>query len=549
MDFTLILNFIADIFLSKVTVLFINTIALYLAFLVLRNDQRKNIKIIYGLMTFLMLAWVDFAYIPRYVVPQESPLSLLLLKIAWFATPLFFYLIFLLTLHLIQKQKQFKILNRLVFIISFLASIITFFTNYIITGIRFSDDIAAIVYGPAMLPFLFSVVLIVVATLYPVFKFKAWHEKKLKHFLFGVGIFYLANTIFNITLPIFLGFANLYFLGDYSTLILLFLIAYGILKHELFNTKMMAAELFTVIIWLALAARTFTSTDSQDISFGIAILFFFSIFGYLLLQSVKKEIEQREEIQEIAEELKKANRRLKKVDQEKSDFLSFATHQLRAPLSGMKNYAAMVLGGSFGKISRQLREGTKLLSESSERLLSLIENLLNSSRIELGRMKFTWSEANLVEMIKSVMQELKSKADNKNIKLIFKTPAEKIPKVKIDEEKIRQVVINLIDNAIKYTLVGKVEVSLSADKNNIQLTITDTGIGIKREDIPHLFKKYSRGSIGHIKGTGLGLYVAKMMAEAHQGKITVESKGEGKGSKMIFVLPIKNNSNYIKSHL
>ena len=110
----------------------------------------------------------------------------------------------------------------------------------------------------------------------------------------------------------------------------------------------------------------------------------------------------------------------------------------------------------------------------------------------------------------------------------------------IDEGKIRQAITNLIDNAIKYTPKGKITVSLSADKKNISLTIIDTGIGIKKEDLPNLFKKYSRGSTGQqIKGTGLGLYVAKMMAEAHHGKITAESRGEGKGSKMILALPIK----------
>jgi hypothetical protein len=207
---------------------------------------------------------------------------------------------------------------------------------------------------------------------------------------------------------------------------------------------------------------------------------------FFLIKSVKKEITQREEIEQIADNFKRANTKLKKLNQEKSDFLSFATHQLRTPLSGIKGYAGMVLQGTYGKISGQLKKSTKLLLASGERLLLLIEDFLDISHIELGKMKFIWQEFDLTKLTKSVTQELKSKVNGKKVKLIFKTPAEKIPPVIIDEGKIRQAITNLIDNAIKYTPKGKITVSLSADKKNISLTIIDTGIGIKKEDLPNL---------------------------------------------------------------
>jgi signal transduction histidine kinase len=312
------------------------------------------------------------------------------------------------------------------------------------------------------------------------------------------------------------------------------------LKYQLFDIKLVTAEMLVFSIWIFGFIRFFFfETFTDGLISGIFLLLLI-IIGIILINSVKKEISQREQIEQIADNLKRANTKLKKLNQEKSDFLSFATHQLRTPLTGIKGYAGMVLQGTYGKISGQLKKSTKLLLASSERLLLLIEDFLDISRIELGKMKFIWKKADLTKLTKSVMQELKSKVNGKKVKLIFKTPAEKIPPVIIDEGKIRQAITNLIDNAIKYTPKGKITVSLSADKKNISLTIIDTGIGIKKEDLPNLFKKYSRGSTGQqIKGTGLGLYVAKMMAEAHHGKITAESRGEGKGSKMILVLPIK----------
>ncbi|MDO8676041.1 MAG: HAMP domain-containing sensor histidine kinase, partial [Candidatus Azambacteria bacterium] len=117
-----------------------------------------------------------------------------------------------------------------------------------------------------------------------------------------------------------------------------------------------------------------------------------------------------------------------------------------------------------------------------------------------------------------------------------------LPKLKLDEEKIRQVVMNLVDNAIKYTGQGSVTVKLEPVGNKIQFCVADSGMGIKSEDMGNLFKKFSRGqgtNLVHTEGTGLGLYVARMMIEAHQGRIWAESAGAGKGSKFCFELPGK----------
>jgi signal transduction histidine kinase len=252
-------------------------------------------------------------------------------------------------------------------------------------------------------------------------------------------------------------------------------------------------------------------------------------------------IKLKKEIERATSDLRSANEELKKLDEAKSEFISIASHQLRTPLTAIKGYVSMILEGDFGKPAVKNVPPLKNVFESSERLIKLIENLLNISRIESGRIKYEFKIIQLEDMVASVISELEQVAQKKNIKLIYKSPAKPLPKIKVDEEKIRQVVMNIIDNAVKYTNAGSVEVRLGLEENNIKFCVSDTGMGIKKEDLPNLFKKFSRGSgtfLVHTEGTGLGLYVARQMIEMHKGKVWAESEGEGKGSSFIFLLPV-----------
>lgn len=248
------------------------------------------------------------------------------------------------------------------------------------------------------------------------------------------------------------------------------------------------------------------------------------------------------EVEKATKELKQANEELRKLDEAKSEFISIASHQLRTPLTVIKGYVSMMLEGSFGKLEAKVDENLYKVYESNERLIHLVENLLNISRIESGRLQFNYDKVDLVDTVESVVEELEHTAKKKKVYLNYEPPKKSLPDINIDEEKIRQVIINLIDNSIKYTKKGGVTVKLELLGEKVRFTVSDTGMGISKEDLPNLFKKFSRGkdtSLVHTEGTGLGLYVGKMMIEAHKGKIWAESDGVGKGSRFIFELPIK----------
>ncbi|MBI2459152.1 MAG: hypothetical protein HYV53_01195, partial [Parcubacteria group bacterium] len=268
----------------------------------------------------------------------------------------------------------------------------------------------------------------------------------------------------------------------------------------------------------------------------------------LLYKETKNfSLKLQKEVAKATRDLKKANEQLKKLDAAKSEFISIASHQLRTPLTAIKGYVSMLLAGDFGVLNQPEIESLEKVYLSNERLIQLVENLLNVSRIESGRMQFDFKPVDLSKMIESVVEELSGNAKNKNLLLEYlpaqagKPLVKPLPLIKLDEEKIRQVVMNLIDNAIKYTERGGITVTLELLKNTVKFSVADSGMGIKPEDMSNLFKKFSRGSgassLIHTEGTGLGLYVARMMIEAHHGKIWAESSGVGKGAKFCFELP------------
>ncbi|MEI6597023.1 MAG: ATP-binding protein [bacterium] len=268
-----------------------------------------------------------------------------------------------------------------------------------------------------------------------------------------------------------------------------------------------------------------------------------SLENALLYKETKNfNVKMEKEVEKATHDLRKANAQLKKLDMAKSEFISIASHQLRTPLTVIKGYISMMLEGNFGVLTKLEIESLEKVFLSNERLIQLVENLLNISRIESGRLQFDFKAVDLNNIIESVMEELSGTAKKKNLILQYKPPVKPMIKIKMDEEKIRQVVMNLIDNGIKYTKQGSVTIKLEQAEKKVIFSVADSGMGIRPEDMVNLFKKFSRGtgtSLIHTEGTGLGLFVARMMIEAHKGKIWAESDGEGKGSRFCFELPIK----------
>src|SRR3989339_1106200 len=323
------------------------------------------------------------------------------------------------------------------------------------------------------------------------------------------------------------------------------LLYYAITRFTLFDIKLVITQALIFILWILIFSEFFFVDTTLSKFLVISTLIFAIIGGWLLMRSVSKEIKSREQIASLAMRLQQANSELKRLDQAKSEFISIASHQLRTPLTVISGYTSLMLEGTYGKINDKAQEVLKKIMDVNRGLIALVNDLLNLSRIESGKIAYDFQPANLVDVIEKTVNELSNLASIKNIQLTWQRP-NMAPLVIMDKEKIQNVVLNLIDNAIKYTPKGTVEIKINQNKNNLVFCVKDSGIGISPETLKELFKKFVRSEEGrHVNanGTGLGLYIAKSIVEAHHGKIWAESEGVEKGSCFFISLPISTTEN------
>lgn len=234
--------------------------------------------------------------------------------------------------------------------------------------------------------------------------------------------------------------------------------------------------------------------------------------------------------------------REKMVERMKTEFVSISAHQLRTPLSAIKWTLRMLLDGDLGKITEEQRGFIEKTYKSNERMITLINDLLNVTRIEEGRYIYKKTTVQIEELILAQINSFRESIKKRKLKVEFKGAKKPIPAVKVDLEKIKLALQNLLHNAIRYNKPGgRVTVSLKYDKKEIEVKIQDTGVGIPKGQQKRVFTKFFRGANVirmETEGTGLGLFIAKNVIEAHGGKIWFESE-EGKGSTFYFTLPIK----------
>ena len=270
-----------------------------------------------------------------------------------------------------------------------------------------------------------------------------------------------------------------------------------------------------------------------------------AIQNALSLQEVREindTLQQR--IDAATEELRRSNEQLRSLDQAKDEFVSMASHQLRTPLTSVKGYISMVLEGDVGKVSADQK---KLLSEaftSSERMVHLINDFLNVSRIQTGKFMIDKHEVNLTKLVKQEVDSLKSIAESRDLKLKVSLPKHAV-EYELDEGKIRQVIMNFIDNAIFYSRPGgTIVVKLTETSKDVRVEIKDSGIGVPLKQQKKLFTKFFRAENARTQrpdGTGVGLFLAKKVIDGHKGKILFSSQ-EGKGSLFGFSLPVDNTN-------
>ena len=247
------------------------------------------------------------------------------------------------------------------------------------------------------------------------------------------------------------------------------------------------------------------------------------------------------QVREATSELRESNKKLKSLDEAKDEFISMASHQLRTPLTSVKGYLSMVLEGDAGKLNPTQHQLLEQAFASSQRMVYLISDFLNVSRLQTGKFTIERTPVILSNVVQQEVNQLKSTADSRNLTIECSVPSN-FPVIQLDESKIRQAIMNFLDNAIFYSRPGGViKVDLIKNATDLILTVQDSGIGVPMSERHHLFTKFYRATNARTArpdGTGIGLFMAKKVVVAHGGSIIFNSV-EGKGSTFGFRLPLK----------
>jgi signal transduction histidine kinase len=330
---------------------------------------------------------------------------------------------------------------------------------------------------------------------------------------------------------------NISIYGLFGMPVLLIYLGYLIVRYQAFDFKVFTAQAL-VILLITLSAAQYAFLH------GISSLILITGLGVFLARNVKREIQQREQIEVLAQNLEKTNKELEAANAMKARFLSIASHQFRSPLTAIKGYTALLLDGSYGEIPEGAKEPVERILKSSANLGLVVDDFLNLSRIEQGRMEYKFETVDMKDFLQDVVDEQQGViAQKKNLSLTFYTRGSGPFTASIDRGKLKQVATNLVDNAIKYTPEGVIEVHLERDDTAgvIRFWTKDTGVGIAKETLPKLFEQFVRANNANtvnVMGTGLGLYIAREIVNAHKGRIWADSEGEGKGSQFTVEIPI-----------
>lgn len=316
---------------------------------------------------------------------------------------------------------------------------------------------------------------------------------------------------------------------------------FGVYKHEVIN-KQVDLEMYENSKFKNLTRVILLKTENTSEGFIKPIEMNLIEPKQIPVQVYSINIHEKGDILSTMKVIRDVSRE-KEIEKIKSEFIFIAAHQLRTPLSAIKWVFSMILGGDTGKITSEQKDILDKGKIATQRMIDLVNDLLNVSRIEEGKFDYNFEEISLYEIIEkiAVLEENKIKERELNFKI--ENSNKNIPKIKGDKEKLLLVFQNIIENAINYTFKkGSVIINLRFENKNVIAEIKDNGAGIPKSQLNRLFNKFFRGSNVirmQTEGTGLGLFIAKNIVDRHSGKITVDSE-EGKGTKIIISFPALN---------
>lgn len=497
---------------------------LALGILIWRKNPKNKLNKYFGLFAFVSALWVMVNFL-LFIFP-----SLFMLKSAYAfgvlvpASSLFWFFT-------LWEDKLSFVKKTLFFVPAIIFFIASYRDNLIVKNVSefyasgFKGETGSIFFWYTGY-ILFLLAFILIKTSWKLKQSKNERKPQFLYVLTGLVFYIVTVVLVTFVLPLF-GITRYTQFDSPSSLIFLAFTAYATTKHNLFNIRILATELFAALIVLIFLINIFVSPSITELIFNL--LLFVSAVGFSV-QLVRSTIREIDAMHALSEQ--------------KSKFMSIASHQLRTPISIIKGYLSLLRDGSYGKLESEQLETLNKIYKVNENMNSAVEDFLNISRAERGTLKYNFEKTNINDIIETVVHDMKMTARTKGLELKWQKSKQAIL-VDIDREKITQVINNLIDNAIKYTEQGGVSIRVAEGNEAegvIRIYIIDTGIGLDGDEKHTMFESFKRGVRGekiNAAGTGLGLYVVKLIVEDHGGKIWAESSGKDQGSTFVIELPVR----------
>lgn len=494
-------------------------INLLLGVLVIHNNPRSATNIIYGLLSIVLSLWLVIIYVS--IDPDFLSNSLLWIRLSlFFATPMT-ALFFLFSFTMPGKRMSFKKRNSVILFLATGFVMLVTVSHFAFTDVRIIDNSPQPTPGPGLFIFGIFVLITISSAIYRLIKKIRTSEgiEKQQFIFVAAGIVLMFSLlVLTILIPValfkinfFVPFAPIY------TLIFLGLTAYAVVKHHLFDVKVIATEALVITIWLVLFARIFISR-SLGVRIIDTIIFFATIpFGIFLVRSVIREI---------------------KIARQQYEMVATVSHQLRTPLTPVIGLASMLVDGDF-KGPAEHQDAEKRILKASQRLRNVINDFLEMFELEGDSRKRELAPMDVEATLKETMKGLEDRYKDQGLYLRYRNPKKIKPKIQGEARLFTQAISNLLDNAEKYTPKGGTTVTLEPGRGaKFVVKVQDTGIGLDGDDKQQLFQKFYRSEAARKirpDGSGLGLPIVRQILESHGGKITADSPGRNKGTTFTII--------------
>lgn len=523
--------------IEPVIVFVVAAFVLVLGSMILAQDVRNRTNIAFFLLAGTASIWGFAVGLYLTISPSEVWLLDLLARLVYFAgtNTAATFLYFALFLDADKRPTWYVTFALLASVVAMF--LLHFMTDTIIAGsIIVSEHVRGFKYGP--LRFLvdielwgyFGIALIILSR-----RYRKLHRRERQHLALILVGTYTTLVIAGITNDILLTYGVFQYLwiGPASLVFWLSTLAYAIAKLQLFNIRLIAAEVLIILLWIVLLVRSYFSQDRTDLIINVTFFLAMLVCGVFLIRSIVNQVKQRELIEKQGKELTIANGRQEVL-------LNFISHEVKGYFAKSEAVFAGIGEGDFGQAPQGLNEMAEHGLQDVRMGAALAINMLEASSLKRGTMTYQKTKFDLYASLQKAIEELRPIYEEKGLRVItYFVPRECL--ITGDEVKLRRHVFhNIIDNSIRYTQAGEIRISGSCKGGRVIIVVEDTGVGINAGDMSRLFTEGGHGKNSlkvNVHSTGYGLYIAKQIVVAHNGTIDAFSEGENRGSRFKVALP------------